>query len=364
MLSFNISRNKKNIRPKPAFRYASTSLIFLALLNLFAFIMMVFAPHQPWPERRYLFISAFLFLVSFIVALYAVWHFARLGFLNRAAEAQNTNERQKAGQERLRLEAQLRDAQKLEALGTLAGGVAHEINNPVNGILNYSQLIIERLADRDREVAEIAGEIIHEAERITLIVRNLLQFTRHEKPRYSPARIVDIVESTISLMRTISKRDQITLDIEVPVGLPKVKCRSQQIQQVLMNLLTNARDALNEKYPGYHRDKIIAVRAGLMEKDGRPWIRTTVEDKGTGIPSDIQPRIFEPFFTTKPGDKGSGLGLAVSLGIVKEHGGELQVETQPGQFTRVHLDLLIDNDWELESDGEVLVEGEELWPES
>lgn len=363
-MSSTMSRKNENRGAEPALRYVSWSLIFLTLLNLLAFIMIVFGAQQAWPGRRYLVISAGLLALSLVLALFANWRFARLGFFSRAVEAQNINERRKAEQERSCLEAQLRDAQKLEALGTLAGGVAHEINNPVNGILNYSQLIIERLADRDREATEFAAEIIHEAERITLIVRNLLQFARHEKPRYSPARIQDIVEAALSLIRTISRRDQITLDIEMPAGLPKVKCRSQQIQQVLMNLLTNARDALNEKYPGYHQDKIITVRTGLMEKDGRLWLRTTVEDKGTGIPPEIRPRIFEPFFTTKPGDKGTGLGLAVSQGIVKEHGGELQVESQPGQFTRVHLDLLIDNDWELGSEEDVLVEGEELWPES
>jgi PAS domain S-box-containing protein len=248
--------------------------------------------------------------------------------------------------ERLHLEAQLRQQQKLEALGTLAGGVAHEINNPIAGIMNYAQLIADTVPP-DSPAAGHAQEILQETTRVATIVRNLLQFARQEKQTHSPARLADIIEQTLSLFRAVLRRDQITLDVDVPADVPPLKCRSQQLQQVLMNLLTNARDALNARYPGHHADKTIAVTVRPFAHAGRRWLRLTVADRGTGIPPAIQTRIFDPFFTTKPRDQGTGLGLAISHGIVKDHHGRLHFETTPGQGTRFHLDLPVDNGWTL-----------------
>ena len=258
-------------------------------------------------------------------------------------------ERRKTERQKLSLETQLRQNQKLESIGTLAGGVAHEINNPINGIMNYAQLVLDKLGP-DSPVAEYAGEIIHETERVAEIVRNLLSFARQEKQEHSPARLADIVAHTLSLIRSIIRKDQITVEVDVPGDLPKVKCRSQQIQQVLMNLMTNARDTLNERYPDFDEDKILRVTAREFEKEGRTWIRTTVEDHGAGIAPEVLARIFDPFFTTKPRDIGTGLGLSVSHGIVQDHHGELHVESEPGQYTRFHLDLPVDNGWELEEE--------------
>jgi PAS domain S-box-containing protein len=248
--------------------------------------------------------------------------------------------------ERTRLEARLRQQQKLEAIGTLASGVAHEINNPITGIMNYAQLIAD--AAPGSKAGEYAGEIVRETERVATIVRNLLQFARQEKPSHSRARVADILERTLSLLRAVLRRDQITLEVDVPEDLPSLKCRSQQIQQVLMNLLTNARDALNERYPGYHPDKTIRVTVRPFEQDGRRWLRVTVADQGNGIPGDIRERIFDPFFTTKPRDQGTGLGLSISHGIVKDHQGALHFETEPGVGTQFHLDLPADNGWAVE----------------
>ncbi len=240
------------------------------------------------------------------------------------------------------VEAQLRQQQKLEAIGTLAGGVAHEINNPINGIMNYAQLILDS-AEGNSGYVEYAKEIINETERISVIVRNLLQFSRQEKQTHSYAAIYDIVNQTISLIKTIIKKDQIELDVVLDDNLPEIKCRSQQIQQVLMNLLTNARDALNEKYPEYNEDKIIKVRCSHYFKDSRRWLKLTVEDHGNGIPTELQDKIFEPFFSTKPKEKGTGLGLSISFGIVKDHHGKISIETKEGLYTRFILDLPVDN---------------------
>jgi PAS domain S-box-containing protein len=261
-------------------------------------------------------------------------------------------ERKKAEEEKAKLEAQLQQSQKLESIGTLAGGVAHEINNPINGIMNYAQLIIDKL-DPNNPVTEFADEIIHETKRVATIVRNLLTFAREEKQTHSPARLIDIIDDTMSLIQTVFKRDQISLEIDVPEDLPKIRCRSQQIQQVIMNLATNARDALNEKYSGYDENKKIIIFSNLFKKEGKDWIRTTVEDHGAGIDADIKERLFDPFFTTKQREIGTGLGLSISYGIVKGHHGDLSMESEPGQYTKFHIDLPVDNSWELEKDSKV-----------
>lgn len=244
------------------------------------------------------------------------------------------------------MEAHISQQQRLESIGILAGGVAHEINNPLNGIMNYGQLILDSL-DADTKNAEFAKEIVSESNRIAVIVKNLLQFSRNEKQQYSTATIKDIVESTLSLINTVMKHDQIDLQIDIPEDLPQLKCRSQQIQQVIMNLMTNARDTLNEKYPGYHEDKIIKLNCKQFNKEDRKWIRITVEDHGNGIPEAIKGKIFEPFYSSKSRDAGTGLGLSISHGLIKDHHGELSFETEEGKYTRFHIDLPIDNGWKL-----------------
>ncbi len=245
------------------------------------------------------------------------------------------------------MEARLRDQQKLEAIGTLAGGVAHEINNPINGIMNYSQLILD-LVDEKGEASGYAKEILHETNRVAEIVKNLLQFSRREKQQYSKANVEDIINQTLSLVNTIIKLDQIDFEVNIPRNLSKINCRSQQIQQVLMNLLTNARDALNQKYEGYHEDKKLILSCKKIVKYKKGWIRIIVEDHGNGIPEDIQQKIFDPFYTTKERDKGTGLGLAISYGIIKDHHGELTFKTKEGEYTKFYLDLPIDNGWHIE----------------
>jgi len=253
------------------------------------------------------------------------------------------------------LEAQLRQAQKLESIGTLASGVAHEINNPVMGIMNYAELIKCHPGDSEAN-ADIAEEIARETSRVSEIVQNLLWFARKEAPqKRERMNIADLVMSATSLVRTVMRREHITLDVDVPQNLPAFSCNGQQVQQVIMNLLINARDALNEQWPASSDSKKITIRAREMTSDEcqmeplscptpddeypTRWLRLTVEDLGPGIPEAIRERIFDPFYTTKPRDKGTGLGLSISYGIVKDHGGGISVESQLGEFTRFHVDL-------------------------
>ena len=246
------------------------------------------------------------------------------------------------------MQAQLLQSQKLESIGTLASGVAHEINNPLMGMINYAELINSRI--NDDTLKEFSASIIEEGDRVAKIVRNLLSFARQDKESHSPASIKDIIEASLSLIGAVLRKDQITLIYDIPKDLPMIKCRSQQIEQVIINLLTNTRDSLNERYPYYDEDKIVKISVKPLEKDGVDWIRTTIEDHGVGMQEDVIERIFDPFFTTKPGDIGTGLGLSVSYGLIKEHGGELSVESEPGKYSRFHIDLPVNNGWQVGND--------------
>ena len=257
--------------------------------------------------------------------------------------------RKQAEEEKEKLQKQLLQSQKMESIGTLASGVAHEINNPLNIVGNFAELILDDV-EADSAVARSVNTILKATTRISTIVRNLLAFAREEKTGHSPARIADLVEGTISLIRKVLEGDQIKLHIEVGEDLPRVICRSQQIQQVLTNLLTNARDALNARYPGHDQDKVVRILAKSFVRDGESWVRITVENHGESIPDEAKERIFDPFFTTKPRDVGTGLGLSVSHGIVKEHRGEIGVESEEGGWTRFHVDLRTDNGWSLGQD--------------
>jgi PAS domain S-box-containing protein len=251
----------------------------------------------------------------------------------------DVSERRRNEAQRARLETQLRQQQRLESIGTLASGVAHEINNPVQGIMNYAELIAER-SDDPALVEEFAVEIGDESQRVATIVRNLLAFSRQERESpYETADVAALIEDTLSLVRTVIRKDQIQLDVVVPSGLPALRCRTQQIQQIIMNLVTNARDALNERWKDFAEQKRIELRAATFEREGRAWVRISVEDRGGGIRAAIRGRIFEPFFTTKGSDQNTGLGLAVSQGIATEHGGELRVESEEGVGSSFHVEL-------------------------
>ncbi len=254
------------------------------------------------------------------------------------AIARDITERKLLEEQRGRDENRRRQQQRLESLGTLASGVAHEINNPAQIILGMSEMILDEV-QADSQMAHYGRSIKSESLRIADIVRNLLSFARPERQKFSPASIYEIVDITLSLVKTIIRKDQITLDPQLDENLPQIKCRSRQIMQVLMNLITNARDALNSRYPGYDENKVISIRASAFEQGGAEWLRITVQDSGAGIPEDIRDRIMDPFFTSKPRHMGTGLGLSISHGIVQDHGGRLWFESEAMQFTRFHIDL-------------------------
>ncbi len=248
-------------------------------------------------------------------------------------------EKEKAVLAKREIEARMIQQQKLESIGILASGVAHEINNPINGILNYAQLIID-LDICESAVKEYAEAIIEETKRVSVIVKNLLQFARSDNQsgkKLTP--LSELIKYVDSLLITIFRHDQIHLKIEIPDKFPDVYCKSSEIQQVLMNLLTNARDSLNEKYPGYDAEKIIIISVSEIELNEKKYARITVEDRGMGIPENIKDFILDPFYTTKNRTKGTGLGLSISHGLVKKHNGSLTFESRQGEYTKFYLDI-------------------------
>jgi signal transduction histidine kinase len=216
-------------------------------------------------------------------------------------------------------------------------------------------LIKDRLQGKNEVVEEFAGEIVIEAERIAGIVRGLSAFATRDTATRAVVPVSEFIDAALSPMRAMLTHDHITLAIDVPDDLPTVSCDRRQIEQVLTSLMSNARDALNERYPESDENKIIIVSAKLESGEETSSselriprsafrIRLTVEDHGTGIPDAIREHIFEPFFTTKDksvgaGSVGKGLGLFVSYAAMQEHGGVLSVESSVGQWTRVHVDL-------------------------
>ncbi|MFO7561854.1 MAG: AAA family ATPase [Enhygromyxa sp.] len=261
---------------------------------------------------------------------------------NAVAVATDISARKRVEAEKHTLELQLRQQQRLESLGTLAAGVAHEINNPVQGILNYAELIALRSRE-PAQVEEFAVEIVKESDRVATIVRNLLAFSRQEAERQVEViEIGRLLQSTLSLVHAVLRKDHIMLVNAPGNHEAKVECRPQQIQQILMNLITNARDAINQRHgfaEGGGGHKRITIQVERIERAGRAWVRVVVEDTGAGIPESVLPHIFDPFFTTKGRDQGTGLGLAVSHGLASDNRGELTVETRAGEGSRFFLDL-------------------------
>ncbi|NWJ40148.1 MAG: HAMP domain-containing protein [Geothrix sp.] len=223
---------------------------------------------------------------------------------------------------------QLTQADKLASVGRLAAGVAHEINNPLTGVLSYASLLRKRM-EHDVPACEDLDVIVRETVRCRGIIRELLDFARPAAPARKPMDLNEVVRRSVSVVMTQLSLNQVNLSLDLTADLPQVQADPNQIQQVVVNLLLNAADAI-----GADGGQIRAItRSGASNA-----IEFLLEDSGRGISAEDLPRIFEPFFTTK-GNHGTGLGLAVSWGIVEAHGGSLEVQSQPGQGTCFTLRL-------------------------
>jgi len=234
-----------------------------------------------------------------------------------------------------KFQKKIADTDKLASLGLMAGGVAHELNNPLGGILTMTQLILEEIPE-DSPIREDLKEIEEAALHCRDIVSNLLHFARQgREPKFEQLQILEIINTSARLVKHHFKNMDINLDVEVPDDLPLLWGDASKLQQVFVNLITNAAQAM----PGGGTIKIKAYVA----EDGRN-IAIDVIDRGVGIPADKLDSIFDPFFTTKEEGQGTGLGLSVSHGIVKEHRGEITVESTEGKGSRftVYLPIFAD----------------------
>ncbi|UOG62060.1 hybrid histidine kinase/response regulator LvrB [Leptospira noguchii] len=246
----------------------------------------------------------------------------------------------KAEKERYELEEQLRQSQKLEAMGVMAGTMAHEINNPLIAISEYAAMIARGEVDSDK-ARQLASKIRDESARISTIMKNLLRFSRDDKGSLYPVEVGEILVKLESITQQIFKMNRIDASWKNVEPGYSIQCREGQILQILLNLVNNAVDSLNQKYPEYDSEKRIILENSIVEENHKKYAEFSVQDFGTGIPIDIQKSVFKTFFTTKSADKGTGLGLSVSLGIAKEHGGNLNFESEPGRYTRFYLRIPI-----------------------
>ncbi len=242
--------------------------------------------------------------------------------------------------EKTKMEAQLVQSAKLAAIGEMAAGVAHELNNPMTVIIGTAQMML-RETKEDGIATEWLKDIINSGLRCRKIVQNLLTFSRQDQYPLVPTDLNDVVGRVLSLIQYQINKNKITITQNLSSALPKIVANGQQLQQVLVNFLLNARDALE----GVDREGNIEVNTWLREgKDGEKQVVVCVKDNGEGIAEENLAKIFNPFYTSKESTKGTGLGLSVSLGIAEAHGGFIEVDSKPGKGSRFSLVLPVEKE--------------------
>ncbi len=258
------------------------------------------------------------------------------GFLLFGADI---TERKHAEAERVRLQEELNQAQKMETVGRFAGGIAHDFNNFLQVILGFAWLIRARRRD-DRELQSDLQEIVHAAESASGMVRQLLAFSRRQVLQPKLLEMNSVIQSMGRLLQQFVG-ERIQMDLRLSDEPLTVRLDPTGLEQVIMNLCSNARDSMGQGgtlsiATGRMRLDAAFTRAHTWAKEG-DYVRLSVKDSGTGMDQETARRIFEPFFTTKQKGKGTGLGLAVVYGVVTQHGGLIDIETAPGQGTAFHL---------------------------
>jgi len=238
-------------------------------------------------------------------------------------------------------EAERARGDKLASVGLLAAGVAHELNNPLTGILTFSHLLRRKLPD-DSADAQDLDLVIQETKRCAAIIKRLLDFAREKKPEKKFVNLNQVIEETVRIVERPAHVQDIDIALELDRSLPEIWIDEDQIKQVIMNMVVNARHAIAEKGR-------ITVQTRRAARPKRPdpesppteMIEIAIVDTGCGIPEKDMPRIFDPFFTSKELGKGTGLGLSVSHGIVRAHRGVVEVESEVGKGTTFHVFLPI-----------------------
>jgi len=229
--------------------------------------------------------------------------------------------------QRERMEEQMSQTEKLTSLGLLAAGVAHEVNTPLAVISNYIQMLAKQMPEDDPRNM-IIDKIVKQTFRASEIVNNLLNFSRTGSSELSDVDVNRVIEETLSLVAHPLKTSQIQVVKQLTGGIPAVRGSANKLQQVFLNLFLNARDAMPA-------GGMLEIRTGSHNGS----VEVEVVDTGNGIPREYIHKIFDPFFTTKPGGRGTGLGLSVSYGIIKEHSGKIDVRSTPGRGTSFHVEF-------------------------
>jgi two-component system NtrC family sensor kinase len=234
--------------------------------------------------------------------------------------------------EKRRLEASLAQSEKLAAVGQLAAGLAHEINNPLTAIIANTQLL-QRELKADEDIMEMIDLIARAGQRAAQVVRNLLDMARKEEYIFEPVDLDQTLQKAFALVQHELVARSIQLSYEPAEGLPKILASKDHLQGVWVNLLTNAIDSFEECD---HRE--IRVATTMQNNE----VRVIFMDNGKGIPSEKLNRIFEPFYTTKAPGRGTGLGLSLCHRIIKQHGGSIHVDSEVGVGTIFTVALPID----------------------
>ncbi len=229
--------------------------------------------------------------------------------------------------ERAELERKLVEADKLSSIGLLAAGVAHEVNTPLAVISTYAQMLARQLSG-DEQKSRLLEKIAQQTFRASEIVNSLLNFSRTAPTEFTEVDLNVVVRETLSLIEHQLTKQNIRIELQLEEPLPRIRGNASKLQQVFLNLFLNARDAMEA-------GGVLRVRTWSTEES----VIAQVADTGKGIPPEILSRIYDPFFTTKGPRKGTGLGLSVTYGIVREHGGTIEVESLPGAGTCFHLDF-------------------------
>ena len=240
--------------------------------------------------------------------------------------------------EREQMRQQLFQTAKLASLGELSAGVAHEINNPLNGIINFAQLLKDEGSARNDFERGMVDGIIEEGERITRIVRGLLTFARHDEQQVGRVSFAEAVTSSLALFGRQFEKDDIRVETDVPEDLPPVRADRSRLRQVVLNMVSNAHHSLKSKR-GDSAVKLFRIGARRVERDGREFVRVEFYDNGVGINRDHLERVFDPFFTTRRDSGGTGLGLSLSFGIIQDYGGTIRAESVEGEFARFIIEL-------------------------
>ncbi len=233
---------------------------------------------------------------------------------------------------RARMEAQrsaenrLVQAAKLAAVGEMAAGIAHELNNPLTSVTGFAELALDDIPE-DSETRKDLEIVMREAVRARDVVRRLLDFARQSESERARASLNEVVDDVVALSRHLIRTSGVTLKLDLETNLPWVLVDVNQMKQVLLNLIHNALQAMPAG-----GELVIATESAY--RDARDWIIVSVCDTGVGIPKLDQARIFEPFYTTKGNQGGTGLGLSVTYGIITDHGGQIEVESQPGNGSK------------------------------